>query len=63
MHWINTVNGSCSGKENLCQEIRQFVKKNVDWTRRGVKKHRAKKAYWHHVSALFSKEKCPFDFE
>jgi hypothetical protein len=49
MHWVNTVDGYCKGKEELCQKILEHVNDNTEWVKYKIKHHRSSDAYWHQV--------------
>jgi hypothetical protein len=49
MHWLNTVDGYCRGKEELCQKILDFVNQNLEWVKYKIKHHRSSDPYWHQV--------------
>jgi hypothetical protein len=49
MYWLNTVDGYCKGKEELCQKILEHVNENSEWVKYKIKHHRSSDAYWHQV--------------
>jgi len=50
MSYQNTIVGRCDGKEKLCQTIDKWVDESLVWTRKKIRQHKKKSAYWHQVS-------------
>jgi len=52
MHWQNTVEGYCEGKESICAQTRKFLRDNARWIKKKVKAKARRDPYWHQVSTL-----------
>lgn len=50
-HWQNTVQSACDDREDYCEQIKGYLKENLDWVKRTMVLHDTD-PYWHQVSII-----------
>ncbi|XP_063539020.1 putative phospholipase B-like 2 [Cydia strobilella] len=52
MHWCNVLQGFCTGKEDVCQMVDDFVDANEDYVLTEAVKHKSE-TYWYQILLLY----------
>lgn len=49
MHWYNSLESFCKNKEEICEEVEDFIRSNLKWIKKGVDDYSNTSEYWHQV--------------
>ncbi|TRY78809.1 hypothetical protein TCAL_07583 [Tigriopus californicus] len=52
-YWVNTVDGYCNGKEEICEKVIEYLESNTRWIKTKIAAHRSKNPYWHQVGLFY----------